>query len=311
MANVIAVANQKGGVGKTSGALNLAYCLANTYGQKVLLIDMDSQGSASLNLGIDVADPDTYTIDSLLEPVVLREKKGFEWEEIEKYIYTPTFEDRVRDPENKMQWTKVNTPFGFDCIPSSLALSVVELEMGLVGGMTNRSIYAYYLSDMLKVLEEHRKYDYIICDTPPSLGALSVNSIAAATSGIVVVSSLDVMSTRGISSFIESVETIKRLDDTHRGIIGILLCLYSERRVVDRSIDEWVKSFLPIPTFDTKIPESADVKKANASMMLFSQINKKGKAAFDSLAKEIMYAIDHPEELVGSAKHQQEDIDNA
>lgn len=300
---IIACGNQKGGVGKTSTSLNLCYALANTYGKRVLLVDMDSQGSASLNLGIDISDEDTNTIDELLEDVVTQNKKTFDWDDVKNYIYTPTFQDRQRDSENKMQWVKIDKPFGFDCIPASLHLSVVELEMGLIGGMTNRTIYAYYLRDLLKVIEENADYEYVVIDTPPSLGSLSVNSMAAATSGVIIISNLDIMSLRGISSFIESAETVKKMNDEHRGILGILLALYSERRTVDRAIDEWVKEFLPIPTFDTRIPESADVKKANSSMLLFSQINKKGRAAFDAFAEEVIYAIEHPEDPVGSAKN--------
>ena len=297
---ILTVGNQKGGVGKSTISLNLCYSLANTYGKKVLLIDMDSQGSSSLNLGIDISDEDINTIDMLLEPVVTQQTKTFDWDEVKDYIYTPTYQNRKRDPENRMQWVTIATPFGFDCIPSSLHLSVVELQMGLIGGMTNRSIYAYYLRDLLDVIQQHVDYDYVVIDTPPSLGSLSVNAMAAAKDGIIVTSNTDVMSLRGVDSFIESAETVKRLNKNHRGIIGILLSLYSERRTVDRAIDDWVESFLPIPTFKTRIPESSDVKKANSSMVLFSQINKKGKAAFDAFAAEVIAAVEHPELPVGS-----------
>lgn len=297
---ILTVGNQKGGVGKSTISLNLCYSLANTYGKKVLLIDMDSQGSSSLNLGIDISDEDINTIDMLLEPVVTQQTKTFDWDEVKDYIYTPTYQNRKRDPENRMQWVTIATPFGFDCIPSSLHLSVVELQMGLIGGMTNRSIYAYYLRDLLDVIQQHVDYDYVVIDTPPSLGSLSVNAMAAAKDGIIVTSNTDVMSLRGVDSFIESAETVKRLNKNHRGIIGILLSLYSERRTVDRAIDDWVESFLPIPTFKTRIPESSDVKKANSSMVLFSQINKKGKAAFDAFAAEVIAAVEHPEQPVGS-----------
>lgn len=297
---ILTVGNQKGGVGKSTISLNLCYSLANTYGKKVLLIDMDSQGSSSLNLGIDISDEDINTIDMLLEPVVTQQTKTFDWDEVKNYIYTPTYQNRKRDPENRMQWVTIATPFGFDCIPSSLHLSVVELQMGLIGGMTNRSIYAYYLRDLLDVIQQHVDYDYVVIDTPPSLGSLSVNAMAAAKDGIIVTSNTDVMSLRGVDSFIESAETVKRLNKNHRGIIGILLSLYSERRTVDRAIDDWVESFLPIPTFKTRIPESSDVKKANSSMVLFSQINKKGKAAFDAFAAEVIAAVEHPELPVGS-----------
>lgn len=304
---VIALGNQKGGVGKTTNTLNLSYALANTYGQKVLMIDMDSQGSAGLNLGIDIADDNTHTIDQLLEPYVMGKVRDISWEAVKQCIYTPTFGDRMRDPANKLRWIETQTPFGFDIIPSSLYLSVVELQMGIIGGQTRKGIYQYYLRDVIRVIRNNADYDFIVIDTPPSLGALSINSMAAATDGIIVVTNLDIMSIRGIDSFIESSETVKRTNSAHRGIMGILLALYSERRTVDKTIDEWIKQFLPIPTFDTRIPESADVKKANSSLLLFSQINKKAKTAYDSLAKEVIEAVQNPDAPVGSARTMMEE----
>lgn len=301
---VLAVGNQKGGVGKTSNSLNICYALANYYKKKVLLIDMDSQGSAGLNLGIDIANDDVHTIDELLEPMVKGTIKAQPWEAIKQCIYTPTFQNRERDPENQMKWRIVDTPFGFDVLPSSLYLSVVELTMGVVGGATGRGISMKYLKTITEEIERNADYDICIIDTPPSLGALSINSMAAAKDGIIISSNLDVMAIRGIDSFIESSEAVKNADQTHthRGILGILLSLYSDRRMVDRSIDEWVKRFLPIPTFDARIPESADAKKANSANLLFSQINKKGREAYIDLCGEILYALENPDKPIGSAK---------
>ena len=299
---IITMGNQKGGCAKTTTSLNVCYSLANTYEKKVLLIDMDSQGSASLNLGIDIASDDVHTIDEILEPYVLNKVRSIKWEALKQCIYTPTYQDRERDPENRMVWRQINRPYGFDIIPSSLYLSVVELEMGVVGGATGKGIYQFYLRDLVEVLKEHTDYDFVIIDTPPSLGALSINSMAAAVDGIIVVSNTDVMSIRGVDSFIESSNTVKTANPAHRGVMGILLSLYSERRTVDRSIDEWVQEFLPIPTFDTRIPETSDVKKANSSMLLVSQINKKMKAAFDSVTNEILFATEYPDQPIGSAR---------
>lgn len=301
---VLCVGNQKGGVSKTTTSLNLCYSLANTYNQRVLLIDMDSQGSASLNLQIDVASDDIHTIDELLEPIVLRHSNHISWEYLQEYIYTPTFTDRVRDPEKPVKWIQVQKPYGFDLIPSSLYLSIVEMKMGIAAGkFFNGSINQFYLREtIIKTLREHSDYDYVVIDTPPSLGALSVNSMAAAVDGVIIVSNLDVMSTRGIESFIESTETVQRANDNHRGIMGILFALYSDRRSVDKQVDSWAKQFLPIPVFDTRIPETANVKKANSSKLLVSQIDKKMKTAYDSFAEEVIYATDHPTEPIGSAK---------
>lgn len=302
MAYVLTLGNQKGGCSKTSSTINLAYGLANK-GKKVLVIDMDSQGSASLNLGIDIGEPETNTVDKLLDKLIINPNLKLDWNEVKNYIYEPTFADRKRDPNNKMKWMDVVTPFGYSILPASLNLSIVELKMGLAGGATRQGIRTDYLEKIIKCITENTDFEYILIDTPPSLGALSMNAMAAAKDGIIVISNLDMMSVRGISTFIETADTVKRLVPGHRGVIGIMFSLYVDRRVVDRTIDDWAKEFYPIPTFTTHIPESSSFKKANSSLVLASQIDKKVRAAFENLADEIIYAVENPNEPIGSAKN--------
>lgn len=301
MARTICLGNQKGGVAKTNTSLNLAATLAGPhFNFKVLLIDLDSQGSASLNLGIDITNEDVNTIDVLLGAYVNREIEKFDWEDVQNFIYTPTYFARKR-VEGTIEWETVSLPFGFDCMPSSLPLSLVELKMGIAASKTKEQvIYSYYVYDLIKCIEENANYDYIIIDTPPSLGALSVNAMTAATSGIIIPSNLDIMSYRGILSFQESAEYAKRAARArgidHRGILGILLSLYSERRSVDRALEEYIHDFYPTPTFQTQIRESSDCKRAAAEGLLFTQINKKAKEDFIKLATEVITAIEMPEE---------------
>jgi chromosome partitioning protein len=301
MTYVLTLGNQKGGCSKTSSTINLAYALASK-GKKVLVIDMDSQGSASLNLGIDIGDEETNTIDEMLDDMILKPNEPVDWEVLRNYIYEPTYQDRKRNPENPMKWIDCYTPFGFYVMPSSLNLSVVELKMGLAGGASRQGIRTDYLSKITDCIAQNTDIEYILIDTPPSLGALSMNSMAAAKEGIIIISNVDVMSVRGISTFIETSETIKKLVPGHRGILGIMFSLYKERRRIDCSINEWAKEFLPIPTFDTQIPESLAFKKANSAMLLASQIDKGVREAFESLADEVIYAVENPTALVGSAK---------
>ena len=299
MAKIIAIANQKGGVGKTTASLNIAYCLANTKGYKVLLIDLDSQGSSGLNLGIDVFDENVRCIEELLDKVVSGEETSFRWDEVKEYIQTPTFMTRKR-VEGKPNWETVNEPFGFDIIPSSLPLALVELRMGIKASNTSSGkINHYYVTNLIECIKENTDYDYIIIDTPPALGSLSINAMSAATSGIIVPSNLDIMSFRGIKSFEESANYAKRSciekrKVHHNGILGILLLLYSERRTVDRALETYVHEFYPTPTFTTQIRESSDCRRANASGVLFAQINKKARADFDKLIDEIEFAINDP-----------------
>lgn len=299
MTRVLTFGNQKGGVSKSTASLNCSYAFANYKNKKVLLIDLDSQGSSSLNLGINVTDDDTNTIDILLGAYVRREITEFLWEDVKNFIYTPTYSGRRR-VAGSIEWESVDIPFGFDVMPSALPLSSVELEMALVGGKSNDGkIYSYYLYDLIECIKENADYDYIIIDTPPSLGSLSINAMTAATSGIIIPSNLDLMSYRGIITFKESADFVKKNTHArgieHRGILGILLSLYSERRSVDKALEEYVHDFYPTPTFQAQIRESSDARRATAEGLLFVQINKKAKEDFSKLVDEIEYAIDDPE----------------
>lgn len=293
---VICLGNQKGGCSKTTDCLGICYSLANTKGKKVLLIDLDSQGSASLNLGINITDDNVNTIDELLGAYVTKQITAFGWDDVKNFIYTPTYLARRRIP-NSSKWETVQLPFGFDVMPSALPLSVVELQMSLAAN--GGKIYSYYVYDMIECIKQNADYDYIVLDTPPALGAISVSSMTAAVDGIIIPSNLDIMSFRGIQSFKESADYVVRASESrgikHRGILGILLSLYSERRSVDRALEEYVHEFYPTPTFQSQIRESSDAKRANAESLLFSQINKKAKEDFDALVDEIEFAINDKE----------------
>lgn len=307
MTYVLALGNQKGGCSKTSTCLNLGYALSKL-GKKVLLVDMDSQQSLALNVGVDFQKSKEfpYTVDEILDEVIINPNKKLQWEEVKKCIYTPTFVNSIRDPENKMKWKEVNEPFGFDVMPGALNLSVIDLKISMAVGV-RRFFQTDYLDRILTVLKQNSDYDYILIDTPPSLGGLSLTAYTAAKDGIIVVSSLDVMSVRGINTFITTTETVKKNVPGHRGILGIVLALYSERRVVDRDINEWVKDFLPIPTFNTRIPESGFFKRANSNTLVASQLDKKVYKSFISLANEVVHACENPDDLIGSALEEQKE----
>ena len=310
MTYVLTVANQKGGVGKTTTSLNLCYALSNFHNKPTLLIDIDSQASSSLCLGIDVLENSDISIYDILDPYVNREITQLSWDFVKKAIYTPTYIETVRDPDDSMKWIRVEKPFGFDCMPSELNLSLVELNMGIVGNRSGgRGIYPYYLRDLIDVIKAQNIYSFIIIDSPPSLGSLSINAIAAATDGVLITSNMDVLSMRGVHSLCDTVNTVQGWNSKHRGVLGILFSLYSDRRSVDKSVSEWAKSFLPIGSLKTRIPETTDVKKANSSMYVVCQINKKMAKAYDSLANEIIYAVEHPDEPVGTARDYQSDIE--
>lgn len=323
---IIANSNAKGGIGKTTNSLGLCYALSH-FGKDVLLIDGDPQASATLNLGIDNDDEDTKTIDDLLLPYIrvdITKYKDFgcssakeymdkvketlfSWDRVKEYICTPTYPDRRRNPENKMEWIWQQIPYGdeigkFDLIPSSINYSICDMSMGIASMNFGGIVYDNYLRDAIQPIIDSEEYDFIVIDMPPQLSSIAMNSLSAATDGIILNSNLDVQAIRGFDTITSSVDTIMNKNPNHRGIIGILFSMYSERRKVDKKIEEIAQEYVPIPVFDTKIPESSDVRKAYLSTRLFNQINKKANEAYSKFAEEIIYATDNPDAPVGSNK---------
>lgn len=321
---ILANANAKGGVGKTTNTMGLCYALSHM-GFDVLLIDGDPQASSTSNLGLDDID-NLNTIDQLLDPVVQVDlnnfrKAGFDtpldywnavnqesysWERIQQFIYTPTFKEYQRNPENRAEWILVDSPFGgnrrMDLIPSSIIYSTCDTNMGRASRNFGGIVYEGYIYDFVSVIAEQNIYDFIIIDLPPQLSSISVNMLRAAVDGIILNSNLDFQSIRGFDTITAAVESILANHPEHRGILGILFSMYSSVRKVDQSIEEIAKEYVPIPVFDTRIPESSDARKAILQGRVFNQINKKAKKAYDDFATEIVYAMKNPEAPIGSNK---------
>ena len=292
---IISFGNMKGGVSKTTNTLNCAFALANTYNKRVLVIDFDGQYNATQNLNIDSYAEGCVTIDEILEPYVKNPTQGFDLALIQKAIISPVYTGRERDPENKMRFIDVEKEFGFDIIPSNYNLSILETIMAQSTDVGKG--YPYYLRDLLRFIGDHFDYDYVLIDTPPSLGMLSLSAIAAAKDGVIAATNLDLNGYQGILPYIENTEWFqeqyKRRNEVHRGILGILIVRFSGFRKIDQTLEEYGKKFTPYELFETTIPETSDARKATAVGMLVSQINKKIKTAYDDVAGEIIDLVEH------------------
>jgi len=205
-AKVIAFANQKGGVGKTTSAINTGYLLAGA-GYRVLLIDCDPQGSATIHLGIkpDARDLEGKTLTYLLTRDL------------------PTLEAVIPVCDGL-----------FDLIPSSISLAEAEavLASDPLAGLALQS----------KIEEVGDRYDVVILDCPPNLGFVSVSTLAAAD-GLVIPSQAEMLSVMGISSLIKTVERVRRRVKKPCTILGILPTLYNARRTVDQEMLRRLESY--------------------------------------------------------------------
>ncbi len=310
---VIAVTNQKGGVGKTTTTANLAYALSKM-GRDVLLIDFDSQASLTNYLNVGIREDEEYygiyemsvceyrTVrpdeDAFLASVDVNTEEGFA-ALCEKCICRPTYSLRqVQNEDGKKAMTTVSLEFGFDLLPSHLNLSDYELEISSLRG-NGRNANGFRLYNTVQKIIRWHEYDYILIDCNPSLGIMAMNAIIAATDGILIPTNLDLMSTRGVSNLINKVVDVQEMllastngQLKHMGVVGIVLNLYSERRTVDQTIQDDLKRFYPFEIFKSTIPESVNAKKALFAGVLYSQMYSKAEKAYNDLAHEVEQAIE-------------------
>ena len=257
MCRVIAVSNQKGGVGKTVSCVNLGIGLAQE-GKKVLLIDADPQGSLTISLGYEEPDEMEYSLATLMMNIVNDEKLN-----IEKTI--------------------LHHKEGVDLIPANIELSAIEVS--LVNAMSRELI----LRSMVDRLREF--YDYIIIDCMPSLGMMTINALTAADSVLIPVQTA-YLPVKGLQQLISTIMKVKRQLNRKLEIEGIVMTMVDFRTVYARDIFENVhKTYSDsVGTFETYIPISVKAAETSAEGVSIFEHCGSGKVAmaYESLTKELL-----------------------
>ena len=250
MSKVIAVANQKGGVGKTTSAVNIAASLG-AKGKNTLLVDIDPQGNSTSGVGFDRRSLETTSYDILINGA-----KG---------------QDAVRQ-----------TAFaGLSVIPSSADLAAAEIELADIPAREA------VLKNALAPLRA--AYDFILIDCPPSLGLITTNALNAADSVLIPVQ-CEYYALEGLSQLMNSVQAVKRRYNDRLELEGVLLTMYDGRLNLTQQVVTEIKKYFPRKVFSTVIPPTVRLSEAPSygQPILYYDRSNKGAQAYSALTDEIL-----------------------
>ena len=251
MAKVIAIANQKGGVGKTTTSINLAAGLAYL-NKKVLLVDFDPQGNATQGVGHRVGLHDLTAYDAILNDIDINE----------------CIKNLKRPP--------------LDILPANINLAGADLE--LAKKEEHREIY---LSKALEAVKDN--YDYVIIDCPPSLGLLNTNALTAADSVLIPVQ-CEYYALEGITQLLQTIRLVQKLFNPKLKIEGVLLTMYDARTNLSAEVGQEIRKHFKEKAYKTYIPRNIKLSEApSAGKSIFDyEVNSEGAKAYVSLTREVI-----------------------
>ena len=250
MSQVIAIINQKGGVGKSTTAINLAAALGDL-GKRVLVVDFDPQGNATSGFGVDKDSLEHDVYDALMNNVPMAD-------------------------------VTVSTPVdNVSAAPATINLAGAEIE--LVSVMARESVLRYCLEPV------REQYDYVFVDCPPSLGLLTVNALVAADSLLVPIQ-CEFYALEGLSKLLESMRMVKGRLNPSLDIFGVVMTMFDVRTTLSRQVVEEVRDYFGEKVFKTVIPRNVKLSEAPSHGLPINLYDprSKGAEAYAELAKEVV-----------------------
>ena len=250
MVKVIAIANQKGGVGKTTTAVNLAACLAQN-GRKVLMLDADPQGNATSGLGFDKRDIKKCIFDTLINDVMMKDV----------LLHS--------DYEN------------LDVIPATIQLAGAEIELVSLMNREGR------LKNALERVKHD--YDYVLIDCPPSLGLLTINALTAANSVLVPIQ-CEFYALEGVSQLMNTIKLVQRNLNPALKLEGVLMTMFDQRTNLSSDVVGEVRKYFNTKMYNTIIPRNVRLSEApsHGQPVIVYDPKSKGAQVYMELAAEVL-----------------------
>jgi len=251
MTRILSIVNQKGGVGKTTTAVNLATALA-AIGENVLLVDLDPQGNASTGFGVSTSKRKNTSYDLLMN---------------NQNIITASMPTSI--PQ-------------LDIVPATIDLSAAEIELATTNSREQQLKRAFER-------DSNHNYDYILIDCPPSLGLVTINALVA-SDAIFIPLQCEFYALEGLSHLLKTFKLVQRKLNPKLSILGVVLTMYDKRNRLTQHIEEDVRDFLGDTVFETVIPRNVRMSEAPSHGLpaLLYDMNCRGSQAYLKLARELL-----------------------